>query len=81
MMEDVLDLRNVFEVSKKNILQVETKYGEVLQGQFIIVDHYSGRQGIFRKITDIKAYQSSLGYLGVQELTLHAIDIKSWRLI
>jgi hypothetical protein len=80
-MQDVLDLRNVFEISKRNTLQVETKYGDVIQGKFIIVDHFSGRQGIFRKITDIKAYQDSLGYLGVQELTLHAIDIKSWRLL
>ena len=80
-MEEVLDLRNVFEITKKNTLQVETKYGEVMQGNFIIVDNYSGRQGIFRKIIDLKAYQESLGYLGIQELTLHAIDIKSWRLI
>jgi len=80
-MGDVLDLRDVFALSGKRTLQVETKYGEVLQGKFIIVDLYSGRQGTFRKITDFKAYQESYGLRGVQELTLHAIDIRAWRVL
>jgi hypothetical protein len=50
VMGEVLDLRDVFEKSGRRTLQVETKYGEVLQGKFIIVDFYSGRQGTFRKI-------------------------------
>lgn len=80
-MSEVLDLRDVFEISGRKTLQVETKYGEVLQGKLIIVDFYNGRQGVFRKITDLKAYQQSAGRLGVQELTLHAIDIRSWRIL
>jgi hypothetical protein len=80
-MGNVLDLRDVFAQSGRRTLQVETKYGEVLQGKFIIVDAYSGRQGTFRKITDLRAYQESHGLCGVQELTLHAIDIRAWRMI
>ena len=81
VMGEVLDLRDVFKKSGRRTLQVETKYGEVLQGKFIIVDFYSGRQGTFRKITDLQAYQESCGLRGVLELTLHAIDIRAWRII
>lgn len=80
-MSEALDLRDVFEVSGRKTLQVETKYGDIMQGKLIIVDFYNGRQGVFRKITDLKTYQQSSGRMGVQEITLHAIDIRSWRII
>ena len=61
------------------MLQVETKYGDVIQGRLIIVDMYSGRKATFRKITDLQAYTESHGLRGMQEITLHTIDIRSVR--
>jgi len=78
-MNATLDLREIWEVYAQRLLQIETKYGEVFQGKLLIVDFYSGRQGNFRKITDLKEYQASQGLRGVQEMILHTIDIKSVR--
>ncbi|HEU4472154.1 MAG TPA: hypothetical protein VFR58_13775 [Flavisolibacter sp.] len=78
-MTDVLDLRDVFEYGHGKMLQVETKYGDVIQGKLIIVDMFSGRKGTFRKIVDLQEYSESRGQRGIQEITLHTIDIKSLR--
>jgi hypothetical protein len=80
-MKEAFDLRELWQKSKHTIVQIETKYGEVMQGKLIIVDIYGGRQAIFRKITDLKEYGESHGMRGMHEMTLHTIDIKSWRLL
>lgn len=74
-----IDLRDVWEANFNRVLQVETRDGEVMQGKLVIVDLYSGRCGTLRKITDMQAYHESFGMRGVQEVTIHTINIKSLR--
>jgi hypothetical protein len=76
-MQQSIDLREVWETNFNKVVQVETKAGEVMQGKLVIVDLYSGRCGTLRRIVDMKAYQESFGMRGIQEVTIHTIDIKS----
>jgi hypothetical protein len=78
-MQQPIDLRAIWESHFNKVLQVETKSGDIMQGKLIIVDMYSGRCGTLRRITDMKAYHESHGMRGVQEVTIHTIDIKSWK--